>query len=67
MRPEFHFTAASGWINDPHGITYRDGEYHAFFQQFPAARIGRRTVTGGMPRAPTCLLQGCRWRSRRVR
>jgi len=35
MRPEFHFTAASGWINDPHGITYRDGEYHAFFQYIP--------------------------------
>jgi len=35
MRPEFHFTAASGWINDPHGITYRDGVYHAFFQYVP--------------------------------
>jgi beta-fructofuranosidase len=35
MRPEFHFTAASGWINDPHGITYRGGEYHAFFQYVP--------------------------------
>ena len=35
MRPEFHFTAASGWINDPHGITYRGGEYHAFFQFVP--------------------------------
>lgn len=35
MRPEFHFTATSGWINDPHGITYRDGEYHAFFQYVP--------------------------------
>lgn len=35
MRPEFHFTAASGWINDPHGITYRDGGYDAFFQHVP--------------------------------
>lgn len=35
MRPDFHFTAASGWINDPHGITYRDGEYHSFFQYVP--------------------------------
>lgn len=35
MRPEFHFTAETGWINDPHGITYRDGEYHAFFQYVP--------------------------------
>jgi beta-fructofuranosidase len=35
MRPDFHFTASNGWINDPHGITYRDGEYHSFFQYVP--------------------------------
>ncbi|MDI9892596.1 glycoside hydrolase family 32 protein [Microbacterium sp. IEGM 1404] len=35
MRPSLHFTARSGWINDPHGITWRDGEYHAFFQYVP--------------------------------
>jgi beta-fructofuranosidase len=35
MRPEFHFTVETGWINDPHGITYRDGEYHSFFQYVP--------------------------------
>ncbi len=35
MRPSFHFTAERGWINDPHGITVRDGEYHAFFQYVP--------------------------------
>jgi hypothetical protein len=35
MRPEFHFTAEQGWINDPHGITVRDGVYHAFYQYVP--------------------------------
>ena len=35
MRPRFHFTASSGWINDPHGITARDGGYHAFYQYVP--------------------------------
>lgn len=35
MRPLLHFTAQSGWINDPHGITARDGEYHLFFQYVP--------------------------------
>ena len=35
MRPTLHFTARSGWINDPHGITYRDGRYHVFFQYVP--------------------------------
>lgn len=35
MRPALHFTARTGWINDPHGLTWRDGEYHAFFQYVP--------------------------------
>jgi len=35
MRPTLHFTARTGWINDPHGITHRDGQYHAFFQYVP--------------------------------
>ncbi|WP_417374424.1 glycoside hydrolase family 32 protein [Glutamicibacter protophormiae] len=39
MRPLLHFTAKSGWINDPHGITYRDGKYDAFFQYVPDSTI----------------------------
>jgi beta-fructofuranosidase len=35
MRPQFHFTADSGWINDPHGITARDGGYDVFYQYVP--------------------------------
>jgi beta-fructofuranosidase len=35
MRPQFHFTADSGWINDPHGVTFRDGRFHVFFQHVP--------------------------------
>ena len=31
-RPVLHFTAVSGWINDPIGLTYHDGRYHLFFQ-----------------------------------
>lgn len=38
MRPQFHFTAERGWINDPHGITYRDGQYHLFYQHVPDSR-----------------------------
>lgn len=44
MRPALHFTPASGWINDPHGITVRDGRYEAFFQH----------VTSGTTWAPEC-------------
>ena len=39
MRPAFHFTAERGWINDPHGITARDGEYHLFFQYVPQSTV----------------------------
>ncbi|GAB3878762.1 glycoside hydrolase family 32 protein [Terrabacter terrigena] len=46
MRPAFHFTARQGWINDPHGITARDGGYDVFFQFVPDSTVW----------AP-----GCRW------
>jgi beta-fructofuranosidase len=36
-RPQFHFTAHTGWINDPHGITHRDGRYEVFFQHVPGS------------------------------
>ena len=39
MRPRFHFTAESGWINDPHGITWRDGRYHLFYQYVPGSQV----------------------------
>lgn len=32
MRPRLHLTAARGWLNDPHGITWHDGRYHVFHQ-----------------------------------
>ncbi len=37
MRPQFHFTAHTGWINDPHGITARDGGYDVFYQYVPGS------------------------------
>ncbi|MBG6096008.1 glycoside hydrolase family 32 protein [Nocardioides luteus] len=39
MRPTLHFTAASGWINDPHGITFHDGVYHLFHQYVPGSMV----------------------------
>lgn len=34
-RPRVHFTSRRGWINDPYGVTWRDGRYHLFFQHVP--------------------------------
>ena len=34
-RPQFHFSPAKGWMNDPNGLVYYEDEYHLFFQYHP--------------------------------
>lgn len=38
-RPQFHFSPAEHWMNDPNGMVYYEGEYHLFYQHYPEASV----------------------------
>ena len=38
-RGTYHFSPAYGWMNDPNGMVYKDGEWHLFYQYNPYASV----------------------------
>ncbi|WP_085537417.1 glycoside hydrolase family 32 protein [Massilibacteroides vaginae] len=38
-RPQVHFSPVAGWMNDPNGMVYYEGEYHLFYQHYPEASV----------------------------
>ena len=35
LRSQLRFSPPLGWMNDPNGLSYRDGEWHLFYQTCP--------------------------------
>lgn len=46
FRPTYHHTPAYGWMNDPNGMFYKDGEWHLFFQYNPFGSLWENMTWG---------------------
>jgi len=55
IRPAVHFTAPDGWLNDPLGVTWRDGRYELFYQALPGATAWNPRCRWGHATSPDLL------------
>ena len=46
FRPDWHHTPAYGWMNDPNGMFYKDGEWHLYYQFGPYGSMWNNLTWG---------------------
>ena len=46
FRPVYHHTPVYGWMNDPNGMFYKDGEWHLYFQYNPYGSLWENMTWG---------------------
>lgn len=46
FRPAYHHTPAYGWMNDPNGMFYLDGEWHMYYQYGPYGSMWNNMTWG---------------------
>ena len=46
FRPDYHHTPAYGWMNDPNGMFYKDGEWHLYYQFGPYGSMWNNMTWG---------------------
>ena len=47
---QYHYKPAHGWMNDPNGLVFFNGYYHAFYQYIPDAELPTKPMSWGHAR-----------------